>query len=128
MLSVNYITTFLNEPQNPIEKYYYNKLSFFERNDMQSNYINSAINDTINDAINDATSDVASITINDPSNIETKKLTYSYFKNMKIDEIKEICIKNNILLQKKSDKTLKMINKLKNDLIEDLVIIENPIL
>jgi hypothetical protein len=59
---------------------------------------------------------------------ENKKLNLSYFKNIKIDEIKEICIKNNISVQKKSEKTTKMINKLKNELIEDLLIITNPIL
>ena len=68
---------------------------------------------------------------NSENNVEIKKetkLNYSYFKNMKIDEIKEMCIKNNVSIQKKSDKTAKMINKLKNELIEDLIVIDNPIL
>ena len=40
---------------------------------------------------------------------------------LKIDNLKELCIKHNIDLQKKSEKTNKMINKLKADLIDDLL-------
>jgi hypothetical protein len=40
---------------------------------------------------------------------------------LRVDEIKKICIDNNIELLKKSDKTNKMINKLKNELIFDLI-------
>lgn len=52
---------------------------------------------------------------------ESKKYTLNYLKDLKIENIKKICIDNNIELLKKSDKTSKMINKLKNDLIDDLL-------
>lgn len=44
-------------------------------------------------------------------------------KKMKIEEVKNLCIQNNISLQKLSTKTSKMINKLKEDLINELIII-----
>ena len=40
---------------------------------------------------------------------------------LKIDNIKELCIENNIPIQKKSDVTMKFINKLKSELISDLL-------
>jgi hypothetical protein len=40
---------------------------------------------------------------------------------MKIDTLKELCNKNSINTQKKSEKTNKMINKLKSELIDDLL-------
>jgi hypothetical protein len=40
---------------------------------------------------------------------------------MKIDELKNECIKYEIAISKKSDKTSKMINKTKNELLEDLI-------
>lgn len=52
---------------------------------------------------------------------KNKKYTFLFFKNMKIDEIKKLCIEEGIELLKKSDKTSKMINKLKNELIDDLL-------
>jgi hypothetical protein len=56
-------------------------------------------------------------------NNEIKKSKYNidFLNNLKIDAIKKLCTDNNILLQKKSEKTNKMINKLKNDLIIDLL-------
>lgn len=42
-------------------------------------------------------------------------------KNLKLDNLKELCIENNIELTKKSEKTSKMISKIKNDLINDLI-------
>jgi hypothetical protein len=47
--------------------------------------------------------------------------TENILKKLKIEEIKKICIDNNIELLKKSDKTNNMINKLKNELIIDLL-------
>jgi hypothetical protein len=52
---------------------------------------------------------------------KNKKYTLLFFKNMKIDEIKKLCIEEGTELLKKSDKTSKMINKLKNELIDDLL-------
>ena len=42
-------------------------------------------------------------------------------KKLKIEELKNLCNENSVSLQKKSDKTLKMINKLKIELIADLL-------
>ncbi len=54
--------------------------------------------------------------------IETiKKIQYDDIKKLKIDEIKELCIKYNIELTKLSEKTNKPINKLKAELITDLL-------
>jgi hypothetical protein len=50
-----------------------------------------------------------------------KKYTLNYLKDLKVENIKKLCIENNIELLKKSDKTHKMINKIKSDLIEDLL-------
>lgn len=49
------------------------------------------------------------------------KFNLSNLKKMKIDEIKNLCNENNISLLKKSEKTLKMINKLKDELIIELL-------
>ena len=57
------------------------------------------------------------------STILNKKYEYNFLKNLKIDFIKTLCQENNIELLKKSDKTSKMINKIKKDLIDDLLII-----
>jgi hypothetical protein len=53
-------------------------------------------------------------------NIGTK-YNLSILKNLKLDNLKELCIENNIELMKKSEKTSKMISKIKNDLINDLI-------
>ncbi len=52
-----------------------------------------------------------------------EKIKYDIKKleKMKIDEIKMLCISENIILTKKSEKTNKDINKLKNELINDLI-------
>jgi hypothetical protein len=47
-------------------------------------------------------------------------LDLSKLKKLKVDELKEICIKYEISLTKMSDKTSKMINKTKGELIEDI--------
>ena len=47
-------------------------------------------------------------------------LDLSKLKKLKVDELKEICIKYEISLTKISDKTSKMINKTKTELIEDI--------
>ena len=60
----------------------------------------------------------------DNGNKDTKKnilFTEIILSKLKVEEIKKICIDNNIELLKKSDKTNKMINKLKNELIFDLI-------
>lgn len=55
--------------------------------------------------------------------IKNIKIKYEYndIKNFKVDELKKLCIENNIELQKPSEKTGKLINKLKCDLINDLL-------
>ena len=47
-------------------------------------------------------------------------LDLSKLKKLKVDELKEICIKYQISLTKMSDKTSKMINKTKTELIDDI--------
>lgn len=49
------------------------------------------------------------------------KYDFTYLIKLKIDNIKQLCIENNISIQKKSDITMKLINKLKNELIADLL-------
>jgi hypothetical protein len=49
------------------------------------------------------------------------KYTYNDVKHLKINELKDLCIKINIDLLKKSEKTGKLINKLKDELINDLL-------
>ena len=58
---------------------------------------------------------------NKDENEETfNNLDLSKLKKLKVDELKEICIKYEISLTKMSDKTSKMINKTKTELIEDI--------
>jgi len=49
------------------------------------------------------------------------KYKIDILKNLKMDHLKKLCIENNIELQKMSEKTSKMINKIKIDLINDLL-------
>ena len=49
------------------------------------------------------------------------KYKIDILKNLKMDILKKLCIENNIELQKMSEKTSKMINKIKIDLINDLL-------
>ena len=58
------------------------------------------------------------------TNIKNNKYKNNYLKTLKINDIQKLCEENNILLQKKSEKTLKMINKLKNELIDELLKVE----
>lgn len=58
------------------------------------------------------------------TNIKNTKYKNNYLKTLKINDIQKLCEENNILLQKKSEKTLKMINKLKNELIDELLLVE----
>jgi hypothetical protein len=50
-----------------------------------------------------------------------KKYSMKEVKNMKIDELRKICEEEKIDIKKKSDKTSKMIFKLKDELIEDIL-------
>lgn len=50
-----------------------------------------------------------------------KKISYNDIKNLKIDELKVMCNKYNISINKPSEKTGKLINKLKSELINDLL-------
>ena len=49
----------------------------------------------------------------------------TFIKNLKIDELKKMCTENNIELTKKSDKTNRSINKLKTELVNDLIAVLN---
>jgi hypothetical protein len=61
------------------------------------------------------------INISKTEEISGKKYNLSILKDLKLDNLKNLCIENNIDLTKKSDKTSKMINKIKIDLINDLL-------
>lgn len=62
--------------------------------------------------------------VNEANNtVQNTKYKNNYLKNLKINDIQKLCEENNILLQKKSEKTLKMINKLKNELIDELLLL-----
>jgi hypothetical protein len=75
--------------------------------------------------INEISQDKTNIKDENESTIESNpkysKYNLTELVKLKIDDIKKLCIENNIELQKKSDKTMKMINKIKNDLINDLL-------
>ena len=58
---------------------------------------------------------------NNKNEIIGNKYTMNILKDLKLDNLKNLCIENNIELLKKSEKTSKMINKIKNDLINDLL-------
>ena len=62
--------------------------------------------------LKDNKEDIIEETVN---NLDLAKL-----KKLKVDELKEICIKYEISLTKVSDKTSKMINKTKAELIDDI--------
>jgi len=64
-----------------------------------------------------------SVTENVTESIQNKKYKIEILKDLKIDTIKNLCKENSIDLLKKSDKTSKMINKIKIDLINDLLMI-----
>jgi len=49
------------------------------------------------------------------------KFTFDKIKNLKVDELRELCKENDIETVKKSDKTMKLINKLKSEMIDDLL-------
>ena len=82
-----------------------------------NNNINNIFKDTENAEDTEDTKDVEEIII------KKNKYTEGFLKNLKINDIKKLCEENNIAIQKKSDKTLKMINKLKDELIIDLLVI-----
>jgi hypothetical protein len=84
------------------------------------------INDNIiqNDKQSDINNDITTTSdIIEENNDEEKSKKYNIdkIKNLKVDEIKKLCEDNNIELLKKSDKTGKMINKLKIELITELL-------
>lgn len=54
-------------------------------------------------------------------NNETKKYKENDIKKLKIEDLRQLCIENKIDIQKVSEKTNKPINKLKSDLINDLL-------
>jgi hypothetical protein len=60
---------------------------------------------------------------NEINNVKLK-FNIDNLKNFKINELKDICEENNISLKKNSDKTSKMINKLKDELIEELLLVK----
>jgi hypothetical protein len=56
-----------------------------------------------------------------PESIEKKKYSQQQLKNMKLEELQTISKEMGIDIQKKSDKTVKMLNRTKQELIDDLL-------
>jgi hypothetical protein len=65
------------------------------------------------------------INLNNEKKILKEGMNATFIKNLKIDELKKMCIENNIELTKKSDKTSRSINKLKTELVKDLIAVLN---
>jgi hypothetical protein len=55
------------------------------------------------------------------NNLSNSEYNIEMLNNLKIDSLKKLCIKNDIEIQKVSEKTSKMINKVKSELINDLL-------
>ncbi len=53
--------------------------------------------------------------------VEIKKYTQPELKNMKLEELQTICKEMKIDIQKKSEKTIKMLNRTKQELIDDIL-------
>jgi len=71
--------------------------------------------------LNDIDDCIIELKEDDEKNEEIKNnLDLTKLKKLKVDELKEICIKYEISLTKISDKTSKVINKTKTELIEDI--------
>lgn len=85
----------------------------------EMNQINKNVNNSAN--INHTSVNTNVNTIVNTSVNNSNKFTINDLKNLKIDDLRVLCDENNIPLQKKSDKTLKMINKLKIELITELL-------
>lgn len=54
--------------------------------------------------------------------VDKKKYTQQELKNMKLEELQSICKEFGIDIQKKSEKTIKMLNRTKQELIDDILI------
>lgn len=77
--------------------------------------------DTNNQNTNNESTNIEQNQDNEVNNPVKNIFNLNILNGMKIDSLKELCIKHNIDLHKKSEKTNKMINKLKADLIDDLL-------
>ena len=105
----NYFNIKIEENINPIK-------------DLLEDPIEDPIEDPLEVLIEDPLESPLEVPIEDALLNKTKPLyTLHNLKKMKIDEIKKLCNDNNINLLKKSDKTSNMINKLKDDLIEEIL-------
>jgi len=70
--------------------------------------------------INECLEELKQIEINNEKNDLSEKIDMTKMKKLKVDELKEVCSKYDISLQKVSEKTGKMINKTKSELLEEL--------
>ena len=115
---INKLWKYLNiDEQNLNEK----SLSLsLNQNNIFNQYCTS--NSSEDDKINESLDNIDNISTT--TNIKNTKYKNNYLKTLKINDIQKLCEENNILLQKKSEKTLKMINKLKNELIDELLLVE----
>lgn len=75
----------------------------------------------VNKDLNNQSIDLEQNQKNEVNDSNKNIFSLNILNGMKIDSLKELCIKHNIDLHKKSEKTNKMINKLKANLIDDLL-------
>ena len=132
--SEHYLTKYYNN----INKYLPNFMFFYDNNIYRpillksdtSSIIKYSLNKDIIDNIWNYFKINDNIILNEPNikiviehieNNKNSKYNIEVLKKLKIEELKNLCNENSIDLQKKSDKTLKMINKLKIELIADLL-------
>lgn len=70
--------------------------------------------------INECIEDLKVVAEPIPTSTVIGSIDMSMMRKLKVDELKEVCIKYNINLKKISEKTGKEINKIKSELLEDL--------
>lgn len=126
----NFIILYENEIYKPLMKinseYQYSVVKYSEQKDIiDSIWEYFKINDLQKslEEKNIIIEPIVQETLIENDNIEIKKNKYneSYLQSQKVEFIKKLCSEESITLTKTSEKTGKIINKLKKDLIDDLL-------
>ena len=110
----------LTEEENKYLPYYFiikeddNFIPIMIKNKFYKNYIEYTDNYKIINKLSE-------INNNEFDNIENNKNDTKNFKKMKIEELRNYCIENNINIYKTSEKTGKQINKLKDELLKEII-------
>ncbi len=103
---------------NELQKYIDKKISDTNKNDVK-NIDSSESNDKI--VVDDHNDDDTNIIEPKVNEIKECKYNEKYLMSQKVEFIKKLCTDESIVLTKISEKTGKVINKLKKDLIDDLL-------